>query len=1110
VTNPRPARRSPILAGLLAGLAVVGSGLPAVGRGAGLAPEADGPSAPSAVIDSGSDTSHRERPLAGTGDLRPSIHHDEAIAHEADRIDFQPGDRVTVGFQPRAGNTWPVGGRRPRALPAGNANGREILGSRNGSTWSVQPPIPIQPAPAALAPVDGEILGGAALAPARSAVASRASDQVSVAPGGNGLLREVFGFLPYWELSDNSTALRYDRLSTIAYFGVGVDGGGNLIKTDSDGTSSTGWSGWASARLTNVINAAHQHGTRVVLTLQAFAWTTNQANKQAALLGSEAARLNLARQAAAAVRDRGADGINLDFEPIVSGYADAFTALVRTIRAELDAIAPGYQLTFDTTGWIGNYPIAEATAPGGADAIFIMGYDYRNGSASTSGSISPLTGPAYDLTDTIAAYTARVPASKLILGVPWYGRAWSTATDGVRSENISSSTNGTSVAVMYPTAVGLAAEHGRRYDPVEQTPWTVYRKTTCNSGCVTTWRQLYYDDVESLAAKYDFVNRSGLRGVGIWALGYDDNRTELQALLADKFLRDSTPPKAGIRALPSTTGSREFQVSWTGLDDGNLVNYDVDASVDGGSWLRWLTGTTVTSAGYTGAPGRAFAFRVRATDSAGNVGPWLDGSWSASPALQPGGFGRVEATSLNVRSAPSTSATIVGTATSSTLVAVTGGPVAADGYTWYQVTLPIQEWGPVSPVTSEVWIAAGTSSTPYVVAVQAPNATTVDADAPSPAGARYMGLAPVRLLDTRYGNGLAGPFSSGAVRAFQIAGRGGVPANAVAVTGTVTTTGSTGAGWVTVGPSTGSTPATSTLNFPRGDDRAAGVTVALGSGGTLSAVFQGLAGGTTQLIFDVTGAFVPGSDGATFVPLIPARVLDSRVGNGLSEPFRNATPRTLQVGGRGGVAGDAVAVSANVTITRQTSAGYLAVGPTVSATPSTSILNAPHGDDRATGTTVPLGPGGTLQAVWIGSPGSTVDVIVDVTGYFVEGGNGASYFELVPVRLLDTRIGNGLAGAFQDRAARSFPVSARGTIPVDAVAISGTVTMTGQTSNGYLSVGPPAAGTPTASTLNAPRGDTRANGVNVRLGPGGSLAGFWAGASGSTAHVILDATGYFR
>ena len=161
--------------------------------------------------------------------------------------------------------------------------------------------------------------------------------------------------------------------------------------------------------MTSVINRAHEHGTRVVLTVTCFAWSGGGAATQAGVLGSPAARATLARQVAAAVRDRGADGVNLDFEPIVAGYADEFTDLVRAVRRELNAVAPGYQLTFDAMATIGNQPIAEATAPGGADAVVIMGYDYRTAASSVAGSISPLRGPVYDLTDTVEAFTRRDP-----------------------------------------------------------------------------------------------------------------------------------------------------------------------------------------------------------------------------------------------------------------------------------------------------------------------------------------------------------------------------------------------------------------------------------------------------------------------------------------------------------------------------------------------------------------------------------------------------------------------------------------------------------------------------------------------------------------------------
>ena len=290
--------------------------------------------------------------------------------------------------------------------------------------------------------------------------------------------------------------------------------------------------------MTNVINKAHQSKTRVVLTVQSFAWSAGGSTKQKALLGSSTARAALAKNIAVAVRDRGADGVNLDFEPLAAGYADEFVALVKRVRTELNAVAKGYQLTFDTTGYIGNYPLEAATAAGGADAIFIMGYDYRSSGSSPVGSIAPVGGAAYDITDTVKAYTARVPASKLILGVPYYGRAWSTDSDKLNAKNTSGTKYGSSTTVIYDSGIVVLQKHGKRRDNVEDVAWTAYRRENCSStyGCVTSWRQLYMDDAYALRVKYDLVNSYGLRGAGIWALGYDNARPELWAAIKDKFV----------------------------------------------------------------------------------------------------------------------------------------------------------------------------------------------------------------------------------------------------------------------------------------------------------------------------------------------------------------------------------------------------------------------------------------------------------------------------------------------------------------------------------------------------------------------------------------------
>src|SRR2546426_49603 len=235
-------------------------------------------------------------PLAGRGDVR-----------RGRRGGRPANDRVGDGPPRRACGPRPLrrgSGDRGRAARGRAARGRA---ARTGRRWATSPPVGLSDGDGNASPVDGAAPTGV-VAIAEPARANRTTETAPAAGTAvAGLRRQVFGFLPYWTLSDSTTVLKYDYLSTIAYFSVGADSRGNLLKRNADGSLTTGWGGWTSSRLTSVITAAHQHHTRVVLTVSVFAWTSSQATKQATLLGSSTARLNLARQAAAAVRDRGAD-----------------------------------------------------------------------------------------------------------------------------------------------------------------------------------------------------------------------------------------------------------------------------------------------------------------------------------------------------------------------------------------------------------------------------------------------------------------------------------------------------------------------------------------------------------------------------------------------------------------------------------------------------------------------------------------------------------------------------------------------------------------------------------------------------------------------------------
>jgi hypothetical protein len=218
------------------------------------------------------------------------------------------------------------------------------------------------------------------------------------------------------------------------------------------------------------------------------------------------------------------------------------------------------------------------------------------------------------------------------------------------------------------------------------------------------------------------------------------------------------------------------------------------------------------------------------------------------------------------------------------------------------------------------------------------------------------------------------------------------------------------------------------------------------------------------------------------------------------------------VTGHGGVPAGATAITGNLTVTGQTSLGYLAIGPVAQNNPTSSTVNFPLNDDRANAVTVALDGSGGLSITYAAPrSGPTANVIFDVTGYFTPDTTGATYVPLTPTRILDSRDGTGgLSGRFGSHVARTFGVSGHGGVPSSANAVTGNLTVTGQSSPGYLYIGPVAMNNPTSSTLNFPLNDDRANAVAVALGAGGTLSITYAAPMlGPTAHVVFDVTGYF-
>jgi hypothetical protein len=381
------------------------------------------------------------------------------------------------------------------------------------------------------------------------------------------------------------------------------------------------------------------------------------------------------------------------------------------------------------------------------------------------------------------------------------------------------------------------------------------------------------------------------------------------------------------------------------------------------------------------------------------------------------------------------------------------------------------------------------------------------------AGSTFVGIAPVRLLDSRFNIGTTGPFTASVPKSVDIAGRLGIPNNAVAITGNLTVVGQQQAGYASLTPLPNANPATSTINFPLGDSRANNVTSPLSNAGGVSLTYKAGAGKQTHFILDVTGYFLNDDSGQTYNVLTPLRVLDTRFDVGLNNAFQANGNRTFQVAGVGAIPANAKAITGNLTVANQTGAGFvtLATNPPP-ANPATSTINFPVGDARANGVTVKLSGTGTLSAVYKAPNGRTTHLILDVTGYYLDNLNGARFVAVAPGRRMDTRgpaPQEGLTGAFSANNARTLVIEPYQGVPANATAITGNLTVVGQTRAGFVSMTPVADDTPDTSTLNFPLGDVRANGVTGPLSGSGSV-GLVYKASGGLTHLILDITGYFR
>lgn len=351
--------------------------------------------------------------------------------------------------------------------------------------------------------------------------------------------KHVFGWHPYW-MGNAYKSYNFSLLSVIAYFSYEMDpvtGSYNTIHE------------W---KTTSMVDSAHAHGCKVVLSVTNFGTANN-----AKFLSNVAAQKTFINTLITLLREKNADGVNIDFEAIPKSSRANLTNFIIDLSSSLRSARKDYLITLalPAVDFDNVYEMSQLTQF--VDMFVIMGYEFYGSNSKVAGPVAPITSGKtwwpYNLERSVDEYlVAGATPSKLLLGLPYYGAEWQT--EDLKFPSRVEKFIGYS---MYRSIKNTHGDISCCNDEVSGSKFYVYRDEN------NKYRQIWYEDKSSLAKKYDWIKEKKIGGIGIWALGYDNGHTELWELIAEKFaLPDS------VAALPVKAASMPKGMSWQ-----MLLNY---------------------------------------------------------------------------------------------------------------------------------------------------------------------------------------------------------------------------------------------------------------------------------------------------------------------------------------------------------------------------------------------------------------------------------------------------------------------------------------------------------------------------------------------------------
>ena len=321
--------------------------------------------------------------------------------------------------------------------------------------------------------------------------------------------------------------------------------------------------GWP---VNGLVDLAHSRGVKVIVTV------TNFDNAGIGiLLGNATYRQAAIDNLISRVIQGNADGVNIDFEFVPSSATENFNTFIHDLTQAFHDQIPGSEVSIamPSVDWSNAYDYDYLSD--NSDGLMIMAYGYYWSGSANAGPNSPLYSglSSWHISRTIQDYLTKTgnDGSQLILGLPWYGRDWQVTSTAMNAPVVD---NTSGASILYPAAEANAQTYGKQYHSGVEAAWYNY-----NNG---QQHQVWFDDSLSLATKYQYAVDQEIKGIGIWALGYDGERPEIWGGLSSIF-GATAPPQASryFTARNLGNGTVAIHCAHSLFTD----QYEVFASADG-------------------------------------------------------------------------------------------------------------------------------------------------------------------------------------------------------------------------------------------------------------------------------------------------------------------------------------------------------------------------------------------------------------------------------------------------------------------------------------------------------------------------------------------------